>query len=174
MTEAPVGFALIESFLNSVDVESGADDLDSAERFTGWLGAHSYTGAVADATDLRDAHELRDALRQAARRHHDADSPDRAVLDELAAQIRLRARFDPDGVRLESAETGARRILGDVLAAVVLAAAEGNWHRMKICREDTCQWVFFDASKNSSKRWCSMSGCGNRNKTRAYRARQRT
>jgi len=55
----------------------------------------------------------------------------------------------------------------------VLADRDGSWRRVKICREDTCQWVFYDQSKNSAKQWCSMRVCGNRNKTRAYRARQR-
>jgi predicted RNA-binding Zn ribbon-like protein len=61
-----------------------------------------------------------------------------------------------------------------VLAAMVIAEREGSWHRLKICREDTCQWVFFDRSKNQSKTWCSMRVCGNRNKTRSYRSRQRS
>jgi predicted RNA-binding Zn ribbon-like protein len=173
VTGEPAGFPLLESFLNSVDVETGADDLDTPERYSHWLGQHGYPDTVADATDLRDALQLRDALRAAARRHHDAAEPDGA-LDALAGRIRLRARFTPDGVRLVSAETGARGILGDVLATVVLADADGSWQRIKICREDTCQWVFFDRSKNTSKQWCSMQGCGNRNKTRAYRARQRS
>ncbi len=42
-----------------------------------------------------------------------------------------------------------------------------------VCSSDTCQWAFYDRSKNRSGRWCSMQVCGNRTKTRAYRARQR-
>jgi predicted RNA-binding Zn ribbon-like protein len=32
--------------------------------------------------------------------------------------------------------------------------------------------AFYDRSKNSSRTWCSMSSCGNRAKTRAYRGRR--
>ncbi len=49
--------------------------------------------------------------------------------------------------------------------------AEGNWPRLKVCREDTCAWAFYDRSKNRSGAWCSMAVCGNRTKARAYRAR---
>jgi predicted RNA-binding Zn ribbon-like protein len=54
---------------------------------------------------------------------------------------------------------------------VALAAHDGSWRRMKICPADDCRWVYYDASRNSSRRWCSMKVCGNRNKTRSYRQR---
>jgi predicted RNA-binding Zn ribbon-like protein len=42
-----------------------------------------------------------------------------------------------------------------------------------MCASDECQRVFFDRSKPASRRWCQSTLCGNRNKTRAYRERQR-
>ncbi len=174
MGEMPPALALVESFLNSVDVESGSDDLGTLAKYGSWLRKHEHSDAGLDAAGLEQARALRDALRAAAQAHHDQVSTDTELLDELAGQIQLRARFGATGVRLDSAEQGARRVLGEVLAAVVLAAGDGTWSRLKLCREDSCQWVFYDQSKNSSKQWCSMSVCGNRNKTRAYRSRQRT
>ena len=47
-----------------------------------------------------------------------------------------------------------------------------TWERLKICPADECGWAFFDASKNQSRNWCEW-GCGNRAKTRNYRARRR-
>lgn len=177
MADVPPSLELVEAFLNSVDVEGGADDLASVEHYERWLRAHHRDASGTDEASLRDARQLRDALREVTRAHHDgaAVPPDaeREALDELAARVRLRARFGTEGVRLESGEAGARRVLGEVLAAVVVAAGDGTWARMKICGDDTCQWIFYDQSKNSSKQWCSMRVCGNRNKTRAYRARQR-
>jgi predicted RNA-binding Zn ribbon-like protein len=52
--------------------------------------------------------------------------------------------------------------------------ADGSWERLKICPADDCHWAFYDASKNRSRTWCNMQVCGNRKKTRAYRARNRT
>lgn len=39
------------------------------------------------------------------------------------------------------------------------------------CGNDECIRYFLDTSKNHSRRWCSMQGCGNRIKARAYYAR---
>jgi predicted RNA-binding Zn ribbon-like protein len=36
-----------------------------------------------------------------------------------------------------------------------------------------CGWLFLDTSKNRSRRWCSMSTCGARDKMRRYHKRQR-
>jgi predicted RNA-binding Zn ribbon-like protein len=49
-----------------------------------------------------------------------------------------------------------------------------TWDRLKACRLDDCQWVFYDHSKNRSRTWCSMRVCGNRAKARAYRERRRS
>jgi predicted RNA-binding Zn ribbon-like protein len=35
-----------------------------------------------------------------------------------------------------------------------------------------CGWLFLDSSKNASRRWCSMEGCGNRSKLRRFHRRQ--
>jgi predicted RNA-binding Zn ribbon-like protein len=34
-----------------------------------------------------------------------------------------------------------------------------------------CGWLFLDTTKNHSRRWCSMAGCGSRAKMRRYYAR---
>jgi predicted RNA-binding Zn ribbon-like protein len=50
--------------------------------------------------------------------------------------------------------------------------ADGSWARLKACRSQLCKWLFYDRSRNRSAVWCSMAVCGNRTKTRAYRARR--
>lgn len=37
----------------------------------------------------------------------------------------------------------------------------------------SCGWLFLDTSKNQSRRWCSMSTCGARDKMRRYHGRLR-
>jgi predicted RNA-binding Zn ribbon-like protein len=37
---------------------------------------------------------------------------------------------------------------------------------------NNCRWLFLDASKNHSRRWCSMGHCGSDAKVRAARARR--
>lgn len=47
--------------------------------------------------------------------------------------------------------------------------------RVKECanEEQGCGSLFLDGSKTQTRRWCSMDGCGNRAKFRAYYARQK-
>jgi predicted RNA-binding Zn ribbon-like protein len=56
------------------------------------------------------------------------------------------------------------------LAWLVVA---GQAHRIRTCESPTCQKVFVDFSKNSSRRYCDSRTCGNRLHVAAYRARQR-
>ena len=45
--------------------------------------------------------------------------------------------------------------------------------RVRQCASDDCNWLFLDRSKNHSRRWCDMTQCGNREKARRSRVRQR-
>lgn len=45
--------------------------------------------------------------------------------------------------------------------------------RIKICDNPDCGWVFYDTSRNKSRRWCSESSCGNLMKVRRFRERQK-
>jgi len=45
--------------------------------------------------------------------------------------------------------------------------------RIRICENKDCLWVFFDESRNRTRRWCDDSMCGNLLKVRRHRARNR-
>jgi len=166
----PQELALVQAFATAIDVDSPA-------RFGRWLTANGYpVEHEPTAAELALATGLRDALRAELEAHHDAGAGDpdaRSRLDSYASRVPLRAAFGAGPAGLAGAGEGVAKVLGDVIAQVVLAERAGSWARVKICREDTCQAVFFDQSKNQSKTWCSMGICGNRNKTRSYRSRQR-
>jgi predicted RNA-binding Zn ribbon-like protein len=51
----------------------------------------------------------------------------------------------------------------------------GELGRVKACpaADGGCDWLFYDESKNKSRRWCSMEGCGSRVKMRRLYARKR-
>lgn len=46
-------------------------------------------------------------------------------------------------------------------------------HRIGQCASDECKWLFYDTSKNRSRRWCSMKMCGNVAKARRHYQRQK-
>ncbi len=48
----------------------------------------------------------------------------------------------------------------------------GQAHRIRTCASPTCQKVFVDFSRNSSRRYCDSRTCGNRVHVAAYRARR--
>ncbi|MFJ4522809.1 CGNR zinc finger domain-containing protein [Streptomyces sp. NPDC088810] len=160
---APGGLALIESLVNTLDIETGADSLDTPE-------GRERLGITE--TELADARELRESLR-AALLAHAGHPPHRAVtpLGTLLARAPLRVAVDErDGsARLAPAEEGP--LLSRVAAAVAEALVAGTWTRLKSCEADTCHWAYYDRSPAGRGRWCSMQVCGARAKMRRYRAK---
>jgi predicted RNA-binding Zn ribbon-like protein len=175
----PAEADLLIAFANTLDVDVDADPpeaLPDAPALTEWLRLRDLvdTDDRADRDDLDLALTLRSGLREAMRRHADGDHPSRVPdLDAAATDLPLRIVFDGTRPRLAPAVGGARGGLARLLVAIADAQADGTWVRVKICVADDCQLAFYDISKNRSRHWCSMGGCGNRQKTRSYRARQR-
>ena len=93
--DIPEQLHLVESFANSVDVDTAQDDLDSPARFGRWLAAHGFPGVEPGDHELALAVGMRDALRDELIAHHEqlASGEARARLDGYAEQIPLRASF---------------------------------------------------------------------------------
>ena len=51
---------------------------------------------------------------------------------------------------------------------------QGDPARLKRCAGHDCAWLFYDRSKNASRRWCLMADCGTTDKVRRFRQRQRS
>jgi predicted RNA-binding Zn ribbon-like protein len=64
---------------------------------------------------------------------------------------------------------------GTALERLIHAATElildGRHTRLRIC--GNCTWLFLDLSRNGSRRWCSMEGCGTQVKVRRLTERRR-
>jgi predicted RNA-binding Zn ribbon-like protein len=105
-----------------------------------------------------------------------AEEPESDLRSEFAdvtSGARLRVVLDERGdPRLEPDGNGVDGAFAQILARVLEAHASGAWRRMKSCPGAHCGWLFYDASRNASSTWCSMSICGNRAKTAAYRHRR--
>ena len=65
------------------------------------------------------------------------------------------------------------RVLWPVLRSAADLLTSGDLARVRECAADPCAWLFVDRSKNRSRRWCDMAVCGNRDKVRRHRRRQR-
>jgi predicted RNA-binding Zn ribbon-like protein len=174
---APGELELVRQFLNTRDVEEGLEELGTPEQLRAWLAGQGLGPQHdLDGDDVKRALALRESLRALtlANNGEPLDGSAIPTLNSIAGEARLLVRFDERGrTVLVPAGNGAEGALGGLLAIVFRSMADGTWSRLKACRADTCQWAFYDRSKNRSGTWCSMAVCGNRAKARAYRERHR-
>jgi predicted RNA-binding Zn ribbon-like protein len=176
---APGQLLLVQQFVNTLDVETGADELGDAARCAEWLVDAGLLAKEASSTaaDASGVVALREALRDllCANAGGPLDGSGLRRLNDLSARLPLAVSFQSrESSSLLPVEPGVGGALAVLLGIVHTAMADGSWDRLKACREDTCRWVFYDQSRNRSSAWCSMAVCGNRAKARAYRSRART
>jgi len=122
---------------------------------------------------LRLRAAIRDYLKcDPAERHRRPSLIDR--LNKAMEPFPLRvAGFGKDGMKLVPARADAPAGLEAIVAELYDGAANGRLDRLKMCAADECQRVFYDRSKPGTRRWCQSTLCGNRQKTRTYRERQK-
>ena len=175
---APQPLYLVQRFVNSVDLESGEDELTSPEALGDWFAERGLmeAGDPVSAADLRRAIDVREGLRAVLLQNNGLplDEDQVARLDRAVCRAAVRVRFAPG--RDPALVTDARGVDGAIarLMAIVAAAVEhGRWERLKACPREECEWAFFDKSKNRSGRWCTMESCGNIEKAKAFRERRR-
>lgn len=184
----PADVAVVERFLNTVDRHTfGAhagkpddrrDRLRSVAALGEWLRESSLLerGRTVEHEDVELARILRDGVREwlAARQglEHEAGAVERA--DEVLESVVLRVSLRGDRITLVAAAARRRRgaVLAPLVRHLVSAHESGTLDRLRICAAVECRFVFYDHSRSGSSRWCSMATCGNREKTRRYRARR--
>jgi predicted RNA-binding Zn ribbon-like protein len=183
---APGELAVVQSLVNTRDIEESTDELADPAGLQAWLeraglSAEPIRPDPPTAADLSDAIRLREALRKVLRSHvtHGpvGSQPDEST--DAAAELReVSARLptvlevgDAGRVRLVPAGAGSQAALAKILLIAAEAATLGTWDRLKVCSADDCQWAFYDRSPTRNGCWCSMQICGSRAKSRAYRRR---
>lgn len=100
-------------------------------------------------------------------------------LDELNRCLAL-GRAQPKLVASEKGLTLQEVPCGSVLAwmehriarSLAELAADSQLERLKLCGNPACGWVFFDESKNRSRKWCDNT-CASLMKVRKHRALHR-
>jgi predicted RNA-binding Zn ribbon-like protein len=176
---APGDLNHVRQFVNTRDLERLTDEIAEPDTLRDWLAERGLIDERAELTeaDVRQAHAVREALRKLLLANNgdplDPDAVD--ALNAAAKGAELQLRVAPDGsAELAPVRGGIDAAIGRLLAIVHTAMADGTWSRLKACAlHDTCEWAFYDWSKNRSGTWCDMKVCGNRSKARAYRERQR-
>jgi len=174
--DAPGALELVRAFVNTLDVEGGADELVTPAGLAAWLTARGLLeeGVRAGQAEQERAVAVRAALRTllVANNGGTLEPGAAIVLDAAASRAGVALRFLFGGqALLEPAAAGVDGAIGRILAVVAAAQREGTWIRLKACRNGDCLWAFYDHARNRSRSWCSMAVCGNRAKARAHRAR---
>ncbi|WP_158818329.1 CGNR zinc finger domain-containing protein [Methylocapsa sp. S129] len=170
------------------------EHLRSAENVVAWA-RHAKVLGPADADWLRGAVAADEALaRRLLRRALDlrealyaigveiaAGSPAPAPqVDRLAkehAACVAHAKLTPDGGRYiwswTPREAAVEAVLGPIALSALATLGQADLTRVKRCEGEKCGWLFFDTTKNKSRRWCEMEVCGNRAKQKRLGARMR-
>jgi predicted RNA-binding Zn ribbon-like protein len=180
-------------FLNTADTENGfpLEKLPRLEDALDWFvqqgvihreGADRVCARIevqpeAAAKQLDHVHEVRDALREVAEAITEKRAPRASALQTVNKALHARQVIElvpaTDGVNVDHRHVGdpiddALSRLADPLVTELTA---GHPERIRVCASDTCQWIFYDASRTGRRRWCDMTTCGNRAKAARFRAR---
>jgi predicted RNA-binding Zn ribbon-like protein len=128
----------------------------------------------------RRAIALREALFRIFTAVTNGDKPTSADLElfnrELAeAFAHLRVEADSSGFAWSFCEQDE---LVSVLWPIARSASDvllkDDPARVRMCEApDGCGWLFYDETKNRTRRWCSMKDCGNRAKARRHYAKSK-
>jgi predicted RNA-binding Zn ribbon-like protein len=175
--DAPGELAIVQRFVNTLDVEDGTDAIDSVASLRAWLAVNGLgtPRARLGAADVRRAAELREAFRALLHANNGAplDAAAVATVNAAARRAELRVELARDGrAALVAAHAGLDGAVARLLAIAHRAQVDGTWERLKACPEASCTWAFYDRSRNRSSTWCSMAVCGNRAKARSFRERR--
>jgi predicted RNA-binding Zn ribbon-like protein len=183
-----IGGALCLDFANSGD-DNGVDHLGRPGDVIAWA---EYAGALHEriaqrcrgelAVDssigerlLADAQGLRQAIRSIMAGIAEGQAPESRALGVLKSHARRAvagAELAQTGIGYDfdfSGSTPDVVILGPVVRSALDLLRDGQFQRVKRC--PSCGWLFYDQSKNNSRRWCDMATCGNATKVRRHRRR---
>ncbi len=123
--------------------------------------------------------ELREALYRgfaALAAADPVDDADLACINQAVAESGRHLRLAPGGDHLAWQWYDADALEFPIWL-VARSAAEllvsDRLPRVRKCEGDKCDWLFVDASRNHSRRWCDMADCGNRAKAKRNYAKRR-
>ena len=171
---------------------ASGDTIPDFASFVAWLVAADVLTGDEERTALKHAKKAErerlalriHALRSTMRRAVEAWVGDRALAPSDLAAINAPLKHAPvhnELVLTEHSVISVRRVATSLPEALLYFPAEAarelftrrSAGTIRRCANPACSHYFYDASKNGTRRWCSMTGCGNREKVAALRSRRR-
>lgn len=158
-----------------------AELLDAAEAAAveaAWTAAPAAAdGALRTVLDTREA--LYTALRALRSAGADTDARARAVeylsMRWAAAAARTDLVLDRAGARLAVGSAPALLVADRLAYLAVELLCDLDPAHLRACppEDGGCGWLFLDQSRNGTRRWCVMAGCGAKAKARRLTERRR-
>lgn len=66
-----------------------------------------------------------------------------------------------------------QQVMAEVAASFLRSLIEGEGSRIRICDNPDCRWIFYDDTRNRTKKYCDDKMCGNLMKVRRFRAKKK-
>jgi predicted RNA-binding Zn ribbon-like protein len=141
-----------------------------------WIVAAGLARAAhSTAADYRAAIVLREAIFAVGRAIASGTRPATAAVAAINAAARGGSAIVQLDPRTLEAKPETKHPVRAALAAIAADAIDvfaRQRTRLGSCEDATCGALTLSAARGATRRWCSMSTCGNRAKVAAYRARQ--
>ncbi|RZS83264.1 putative RNA-binding Zn ribbon-like protein [Phyllobacterium myrsinacearum] len=177
-----LGNALWLDFVNTQIIDGEFIDLIGRDgAFLQWAKTADLQADPADAATFNAALTEAQAFRAQLRAAADGLAAGTALNPAFIADINRRMAEHPVATVLETSESGWATSAKPVTTGPqsVLAEIASDFARfvtdeatnVRHCSNERCCIVFYDTSKNHTRRWCSMETCGNRAKAAGRRAR---
>lgn len=129
---------------------------------------------------LREALALRGALRAGAERLAEGEPAGEEMVRAVNRVLASRPGYSElvrQGrgwvSRVRPVAASARHILVPIAESAAWLLEHGDPSLVRRCEGSGCVLFFYDTTRNRSRRWCSMEGCGSRAKAAAYYRRTR-
>lgn len=178
-----VGDNLAINFINTRRMVEGqlTDTLQSGSDVKAWLRRLEVPVAkgtlpFSDGVLLEGARELREIALAAVQDRRSGKKLSLIALNRFLADAPSHAALTTDNAR----NIGVTRVYGKetveaflapVAEAVADLLANGDFDLVRHCEGNACVMWFYDRTKGHRRRWCTSTGCGNRAKVAAFRAR---
>lgn len=152
-----------------------SDSLQTLEQLDAFYQEFDYTGHYdRDRHELDEVWALRPKLRKllTADRDQAASHINRILADARAVPYLV--RHEPLDWHVHAVEPGrplAIRIAVETAMAMIEVVRLDEMSRLGICRDESCNGVVLDLTRNRSRQFCSTT-CSNRAAVAAYRARK--
>ena len=147
-----------------------------ARRLQKWAKDHPRAAQAAFAAAVRLREAIASVFQAIA---HGVEIPQGSLLEieQSCRDAWLARKLEPSGGgaewrwRADLPAADRARLSVALEAARILTSRDRE--QVRECGDAQCGWLFVDSSRNRKRRWCTMEGCGNRNKARKFYRRSR-